>query len=276
MVKRSPGDSGSIYDFSATQFMQETFARIVNAQMTLAESQYWIVFGLGIVLGIIELMARYRDEPLSLFGSFYTWMYMLFNGMLSALSLFLILKLGLDFTPADAQDKDQAIIYNIIMAGFGGAAFFRSSILQTKTGDKDVSVGPGLVIDIALSILDRAVDRYRAERRSTRISEIMKGITLKQTALIIAPYCVELMQNLSATERSGINTKMTEAENEILTSDEEGAVKSAILALQIANLVGFEVLQKAISDLKEIGALSPGAARTGVSLGDEFSSLSED
>ena len=272
------GVSGGIYEFSANRYVHDSVTQGISGSMTLDGSQYWIAFGLGIVLGMVELMARYRDEPLSLFGSLYTWMYMLFNGLLASLSLFLIIKLNLDFTPQGTESTDSQIIYNIMMAGFGGAAFFRSSVMQTRSGDKDISVGPGLVIDIALSILDRAVDRFRAERRSNRISQIIAGYTVRQVGGIITPYCIALMQNLSASERSDIEAKAVvgeQAEEDTLASDESGDVKAAVLALQIANLVGFDVLEKAIEHLKNIGALVPDGTRTGVSLGSEFSDLED-
>lgn len=276
MVKKLLGVFGGIYDFSATQFVRKLGSGTVLNNMTLVEAQYWIAVGLGIALGMVELMARYRDEPLSLFGSVYTWIYMLFNGLLASLSLFLILKLNLDFTPDGVQSTDAQVIYNVMMAGFGGAAFFRSSVMQTRSGDKDVSVGPGLVIDIALSILDRAVDRYRAEQRSHRISQIIHGYTVRQVGQIITPYCIALMQNLSASERSDIEAKASaaiEAEDDMLASDESSDVKAAVLALQIANLVGFDVLEKAIEHLTKLGPLSTAGQRTGASLGDEFDGI---
>lgn len=275
-MKKLPGVFAVIYEFSATQHVRDSVMQFASTEMTLDGSQYWIAFGLGIILGMVELMARYRDEPLSLFGSVYTWTYMLFNGLLASLSLFLIIKLNLDFTPEGATSTDSQIIYNIMMAGFGGAAFFRSSVMQTRSGDKDVSVGPGLVIDIALSILDRAVDRYRAEQRSNRISQIIKGYSVRQVGQIITPYCIALMQNLSASERSDIEAKAAaalEAEDDMLASDESSDVKAAVLALQIANLVGFDVLDKAIEHLTDIGALSLSGQRPGASLGEEFEGI---
>ncbi len=152
-------------------------------------------------------------------------------------------------TAASAQ------IYNIMLAGFGGAAFFRSSVMRTRVGEKDISVGPGLVIDTLLAALDREVDRVRAKFRSQAVEKLLPWITLRDAAEVIVPYCIELMQNLKSDERVDLRDKLDRALTEIVTQDKDDPIKPVTLCLNVVEFVGFDVLKTAIHSLRVLSAL---------------------
>lgn len=153
------------------------------------------------------------------------------------------------------QTTASAQIYNILMAGFGGAAFFRSSVMRSKVGEKDVSVGPGLVIDTMLSALDREVDRVRAINRSIAVEKLLPWITLRDAAEVIVPYCIELMQNLNSEERVNLNAKLDQALTQIVTQDKDDPIKPFTLCLNVVEFVGFDVLETAIKSLRSLSVL---------------------
>lgn len=291
--------SRSVIEFSANNTVREFFANPSLPDMTPLEYPYAYAIAFGLILGAAELMARYRDEPFGIFKSKAALLYIALNGLLSAISLYLIGVLGLSFSPESADSAQQMVdgfrtaaseiaskasddteikamlakaledvrqfltpqttasaqIYNILMAGFGGAAFFRSSVMRTKIGEKEVSVGPGLVIDTLLGALDREVDRVRAVYRSQAVEKLMPWITLRDAAEVIVPYCIELMQNLKSEERVKIRDKLEEALKDIVTQDKDDPIKPVTLCLNVVEFVGFDVLGSAIKSLRSLSAL---------------------
>lgn len=233
---------------------------------SILTNAYFYAAVLGLLLGIAELLGRYRDEPASVFKARAAWLYVGTNGVLAAISLFLVRNLGLSFVPeavagaggaAAAGDSDlPGMFYDVIMAGFGGAAFFRSSVMKTKVGDTDVAIGPAIVIDILLKVTDRAVDRFRAEARAAKIANLMSGINLSQTHQLILPFCTALMQNMSAAERE---TLAREARAMATDSAIDITTKPMVVALRLVNVVGFGVLEGAVIQLRKQGMLPPRA-----------------
>src|SRR6266496_3570606 len=92
---------------------------------------------LGILVGLAELVSRYRDAPKQ---ALYTWpavLYLLLNGAASGLALALILGFGWTFgAPASSLR-----LARVLVAGVGAMGLFRTSLFTVRAGDKDVGVG---------------------------------------------------------------------------------------------------------------------------------------
>lgn len=233
--------------------------------------EFWCVGALGAVVGATELMGRYRDEPFAVFRCFYAGVYVAFNILISWLSLFVLDGLNISFesvaATGDAPQRTadfEAVLYNVIAAGLGGAAFFRSSLMKVKTSGTDVAVGPALVIDTLLAVTDREVDRFRARDRATRIARLMAGLGPQDISMIVMPFCRDLMQNLSDAERQGLtdagkalDEELTKLDSEQAAADSATDVKALGLGLEMAGLVGFGVLDAAITALRNEGKLPP-------------------
>ncbi|MEM6676871.1 MAG: hypothetical protein AAF675_03240 [Pseudomonadota bacterium] len=109
---------------------------------------YTLVFLLGALIGFAELISRYRDDPGALFRIRAVGIYVVINGVISLAALYLIQV----FDVVEAADgatltTSTELIYEILLASFGGAAFFRSSIARAKAGDMEVAVGPSFLIE---------------------------------------------------------------------------------------------------------------------------------
>jgi hypothetical protein len=225
----------------------------VASEIALVPDIFYAI-ALGLCLGAAEMMGRYRDEPTKIFQATAAWYYLGVNGALAAISLYLIREFGLSFIPEttggpEIRDTTQAArIYDVLLAGFGGAAFFRSSIMKTKIGDADVSIGPAIVIDTLLKVTDREVDRFRAEQRARRISPLMKGVSLREAIDVVVPFCTALMQNLNAAEREALRKDARSIASE---TSVDSATKPMLVGLMLVGLVGFGVLEQAIKILRD-------------------------
>src|SRR5437016_11596205 len=98
---------------------------------------YALVFLIGALVGLAELLTRHKDYPWRAATSIPSIGYLVLNGLLSMLAL-LICKLSPpNFLLADNGELDP--VKTVLLVGFGAAAFFRSSVFKLRTPDGDLS-----------------------------------------------------------------------------------------------------------------------------------------
>src|SRR4051794_7891112 len=93
---------------------------------------YFIVALVGGVLGMCELLSRYRDEPWRAVVSWTALLYILINAGASLLALFLVNVWKPTFGLNPTIDGAKLQIIWILVAGLGAMAFFRSSIFTFR------------------------------------------------------------------------------------------------------------------------------------------------
>jgi hypothetical protein len=212
----------------------------------------WVDFaGVGLIggiLGLCELLARYRDEPGSAVVNPAAALYIATNVVAALVALGLLNIFRVDFgIPAAEPGKLRVVL--ILVGGLGAMAFFRSSLFTFKLGDKDVPLGPGLVLQILLDVTDREVDRGRAGPRAVAITEIMAGIDFDKAKAALPAYCFGLMQNVSGEEQSAVGQQVAKLDSAAISP----SIRSYLLGLLVLNIVGETVLRAAIKSLdKEI------------------------
>ena len=157
---------------------------------------YVLVVAIGMGVGAIEVIARYRDAPFLALRSAPARWYIVVNGLAALLAYILIVAFEFDFG-AEQNVK----LVQVLVASFGSMAFFRSSLFSMKVGDTDVAVGPAIFFQVLLFATDRACDRERAEPRSALASRIMRGVSFDQARDALPSFCFELMQNVPASEQ---------------------------------------------------------------------------
>lgn len=203
------------------------------------------------ILGIAELIARYRDEPEAIFRLGTSYLYILFNVFVGLSALYAIRVVapdGLAVTETTLEEeKLKLVFYQILIAGFGGAAFFRTAIAKTKVGDMEIGVGPSFVIDTFLGTTDRAIDRQRAESRTSTIPEKMRSIPPQFAAVDLTDFCVAALQNLPAEHEKTLKTRTAS----FASSPLDDNVKSMLIGFTITEYVGPKVLFKSIEQLAD-------------------------
>ena len=198
---------------------------------------------LGILVGLAELVSRYRDAPQSVLYKPPALVYLVLNGAASGLALALIRAYGWTF----GAGADTVRWVQLLVAGVGAMALFRTSLFTVRAGDRDIAVGPATFLQIFRDAADRAVDRLRASDRSSKVGDLMDGLDYEKASEGLIPYSLALMQNVPDDEQQKLvqGVKLLDAE------PIEPAIKVRILGLLLMNVVGPNVLSAAVDALRE-------------------------
>lgn len=198
---------------------------------------------MGALVGVSELVSRYRDEPgKAVFESFPAWFYLLLNASASILALYFARLYGWKF---GATDPTAIRVTQILAAGFGAMALFRTSLFVVRVGREDVGIGPSSILTIVLQAVDRAVDRRRAEVRDDFVAGLMKTVDFEKAFEALPAHCIALMQNLSEQDQQAFARQV----KDIRSSQAPPRAKSYLLGLALLNLVGEDVLKSAVNTL---------------------------
>jgi hypothetical protein len=213
--------------------------------MSYAVIAAFLAVGLaGGLVGVAELVSRYRDAPLEALRTFPAALYVFLNVCASFAALAAIRQAHW-FTDV-SPDRTNVLIVQTVVAGLAAMAFFRAAFFTVRVGNEDVSVGPAGLLQVLLTAADRAVDRERAGPRAKDIARIMGDISFEKSKQALPSLCFGLMQNVSIEEQKAFGIVVKELE--VAAMDE--AVKSNNLGLALMNVVGAEVLERAVEILK--------------------------
>ncbi len=202
----------------------------------------WIVTVFGAIVGASELLARYRDAPLSALRTRPAVSYVVVNAIAALGALLLIRAFGIEFGVA----RPEAIPWTqALVAGFGSMAFFRSSLFTVRVGESDVAIGPGIFLQIILFAADRACDRERAQPRSVVVNEIMEAVSFDKAQQALPTYCFGLMQNVPPSEQQQFAQQIAA----LASSQMSDSIKTLNLGLALMNVVGEGVLRAAVRAL---------------------------
>jgi hypothetical protein len=216
-------------------------------------TDYLLVAIIGFLVGSIELAARYRDNPWGALRSTSSSVYVLVNLAASLLAFFFISDVfdwSFGFT-----EPEKIRWIRVLVSGMGAMVFFRSSLFTLRIGDRDISIGPGIILQVFLELADRGVDRNRAQNRSIRVSEIMKGVLFSKASISLRAYCFALMQNVSSEEQATFGKQLAQ----LKSADMPDEVKVLALGLSLLNIVGDAALLAAVKSLESYIKLSPPA-----------------
>lgn len=208
-------------------------------------SYYLIAALIGLTVGISELISRYRDEPHSALWSAAAAIYIGINGGASVAALYFIEVYRWSF--GVTASPDGVSLVQVLAAGFGAMALFRSAFFTVRMGNDDVPVGPSTVLHVILNSVDRAVDRKRAVPRVDAVHSIMQGVSFVRAHTALPAFCFAIMQNVSAAEQQRIGIELVG----LASADASDQVKSYVLGLTLLNVVGEKVLRTAVQALND-------------------------
>lgn len=202
--------------------------------------QWIIVAALGGLVGVAELVSRYRDAPGSVFKTLSAVIYLAINGAAALLALYVVEAMDWQFG-GDTESQQQ--LFKILVAGFGAMAFLRSSFFTLKIGEADVAVGPSAILTALLGTADRNIDRVRAVQRLKISSDVMAGFNIDRDLSALVSNVSAAMQNLSIEESTSL-AAAAEAVKNMNATDKD---RSIALGLVLLNVAGEDLLRQAIS-----------------------------
>lgn len=205
---------------------------------------YFVVGMLGTAVGIGELVARYRDEPVKALRSWSALVYVAVNALASLAALGIIHTFGWFGT---SPPTDQSNLTQVLIAGFGAMAVFRSSLFVVRVGKDDVGVGPIAFLQVILGASDRGVDRKRGVDRAPRVAEIMDGLAFDDVAAALPPYAMALLQNVDPDDAQELGDRIAKLRDAKMTD----RLKVLNLGLVTMNVVGEDVLEAAANAFRK-------------------------
>ena len=160
-------------------------------------------FVFGLLVGLSEILSRYRDEPLLAASTNFGLAYLSLNGLVSLAAFMLLRRYPTQIFPSLQND----LLLSSIVAGFGAMVVFRSKLFTFRSSDgKDYPIGPAIVLDTVLKTIDSKIDRRRATERQLEVFRSVIGI---QNFSDMADYfeaSLSSFQNLSQDDKSEIKT----------------------------------------------------------------------
>jgi len=205
---------------------------------------YVVAVSLSCLVGIAELVSRYRDRPTTLVRVPSTWAYVLINGGAGAGSLLLLHTFDWRF---GVQSTHVAEATQVLVASLGSMMVFRSAVFTVRVGDEDVAVGPSTLLTSLLAAADRGVDRMQAKTRAHEAGEIMRGVSFAKSRLALPTYCLGLLQNVSAEDQADLRT----AVDALAGSEMTDGQMALNLGLLLMNVAGPDVLRSAVDTLRD-------------------------
>jgi hypothetical protein len=204
---------------------------------------------LGASVGTAELLSRYRDAPSFVLISLPGIGYILINAAASLAAMGVISAFDWKF----GATGNGVAPTQVLMAGFGAMALFRSSLLTVKAGNDDVGIGPSSVLSIMMAASDRSADRLRAAERAGRVHDIMSDVSYEKARDQLPTVAIALMQNLSPADEAALNADLDRLKSSTLPEK----AKALLLGLKITNVVSTAVLSASKRSLDESILVDP-------------------
>jgi hypothetical protein len=194
------------------------------------------------LVGLTELLTRYRADPKQLTRSLAALVYIILNAAAGLGALSLIHAMGWTFGGETASARR---LMQVVVAGLGAIAISRSSLFIVRIGNSDVGLGPSTILTSLLGAIDRVVDRDQAQHRALQVEKIMKDVSFKGAYEALPTYCLALMQNLPAEDQEALALSVAALERSDLDDD----IKALALGIELMNMVGPDVLEVAVRTL---------------------------
>jgi hypothetical protein len=200
----------------------------------------------GVLSGLVgygELVSRYQDRPADLLSASGTVLYVLVNATAGIAALGIVLATG------TLSSAHPAWLFQLMLAGFGAIAFFRTSLFTVRIGGTDVGIGPSALLQSLLNAADRMLDRGQAEGRAVDVASIMRNVDFKKARATLPAFCLILVQNVTPADQEQLGRQI-----EALGSrtDIEDPAKAIILGVYLIRAVGPDVLGRSVAALADL------------------------
>ena len=207
--------------------------------------------GCGALVGLVELLGRYRDEPRRvLTGTWAAFWYVTFNALVAAAAFGLLRHFADQILPAAKTDP----LIAALAAGFGSMIILRSKLISIKGPDgKEVAVGPDLVVAEILRVFDQHMDRHRSAQRMDLVKKETAGIEQADRMGDYLLTSLASFQNLSNADREVI----TQTIERVLKTTLDRSMKILALGYGFLNIAGEETFKRAMEGVRAYAGPQP-------------------
>ncbi len=207
----------------------------------------------GALVGAVEIFQRYRAEPFDALLNRWGAAYVAFNSAVAAAAFWVATEAeGLTAASAALDLLRWAAI-----AGFGSAVLLRAKLLDIKLAeDKRIALGPEIVIQTFLAVIDRQLDRHRALRRFDTVRRLFTGVDFERAKLVLPLQVFQAMQTVTEDE----SQKLTEGIQEVDQMSTLGSQEKSYLLDLVGEDFLSEVLEKYGREFSGAGSPGPSPA----------------
>ena len=201
-------------------------------------------FLFGLLVGLSEILSRYRDEPVLAASTAFGLAYLVLNGVLSLSAFAVLRRYPTQIFPAFEKD----LFLTSVVAGFGAMAVFRSKFFTFRSADgKDFPIGPAIVLDTVLKTIDSKIDRNRATERQAQVFNSMVGLHDFTNVANYIDASLSSFQNLSQEDKTQIKGVIDDYR---ALHDWPDTLKSLGLGFAFLNISGEENYDQVIANLQ--------------------------
>ena len=158
----------------------------------MLEVSYIIVAILAGLVGVAEILSRYRDVPLIVLREWPAWTYIGTNALAGVLALLVIdafeWPLGQDAEPIVQRGLE------VTVAAFSALAIMRTALIQIRVNDRDVNVGPHLLLNVILDFTANRMSIKRAAHVDQIVERLMSNVNFDKAKEQLPSYCFSLMK----------------------------------------------------------------------------------
>jgi hypothetical protein len=169
--------------------------------------RYLAVIVIGSMVGLAELLLKYRDEPMDALFDLAGGTFVLLNGAFAALALFLVEYFGAqsplvapkgpDGKPVQVSDT----VVRVLLTGLGAMVVLRGKLLTVPgLNNTTIEIGFAPLVESVLSAVNRTIDRKRAITRLTLVAPLAREMA-PLTFAKVAPHLRTGLQALQTLEK---------------------------------------------------------------------------
>ncbi|NEA27915.1 hypothetical protein [Actinomadura bangladeshensis] len=199
---------------------------------------------IGGAIGLAELVARYRDKPLSALLSPGGLLFVLVNASASIVALIAVIAAGWTFGLPDDTPPSSLMAVRVIAAGIGSAAVLRMSFAPAQS--RSAGTGPISLLNGILRIADGELERKRALSRLSHND--LSGLSFERDHAALAELCCHLMREFDLAEAQRLGGLAAELSHR---DDLTDADKLDCWGLELTRLVGERALRQAARRLRD-------------------------
>lgn len=202
---------------------------------------YLVAAVLGGLVGAVEIFQRYRSEPFRAVWNPWGGAYIAFNGFVAGIGFFIAIRAeGLI-----SERSSLELLRWAALAAFSSSALLRAKLMTIRLSDgKEVALGPELIIQTLLTVLDRELDRYRARHRFDTVHRLFATVDFDRAKLRLPLQVFQAMQTITEEESARLMKRIAEVD-QMKTIDARD--KSFLLGFYLLDLVGVEFLDGVLS-----------------------------